>query len=104
MDPLAAFPLIANQNEGVGPLRGASARVIAGLQAPHHASLFAAHVSNKRQFLQPDQALFNDRRGTAARAQHIASGEIIERRQHRGAGQGIGAPGVGAFAIVKSGE
>ena len=31
-------------------------------------------------------------------------GELVERRQHGGAAERVGAPGVGAFAVVEAGE
>ena len=36
--------------------------------------------------------------------QHVGRFVLVERGQHRGAGQRVGAPGVGAFAVVHVGE
>ena len=36
--------------------------------------------------------------------QHIAVGELVQRGQHGGTAQRIGAPGVGAFAVFEAGE
>src|SRR5207244_534920 len=59
---------------------------------------------SERMLLERDQAFFDERRGAPRRLEYITPGEFIQGCKHSGATERIGAPSIGAFAIIERGE
>src|ERR1019366_1531952 len=69
-----------------------------------HAAFFATDVGDERQLLEANQTLFDDGGRTARRFEDAGRREFIERGEDGGTAKRVGAPGVGAFAVVESAE
>ncbi len=92
---------VTGEYDGVGPLGGGFAAVVARLHAPDHAAFFAAHVADEGEPFEPKQAGFHYGGSAPALGEHIICGELFQRGQHGGTAQRVGAPRVGSLTVVE---